>query len=129
MTQRGESRKEATRPMVLSSREATSIGSWNVRTMYEGGSALVIAREMRRYKLSILGVSETHWIQSGETRLQSGETVIFSGHTEENAIHSEGVGFFLSKEASKALIQWEPVSSRIIVAKFRTREKNKFAGY
>jgi hypothetical protein len=91
--------------------------------MYEGGSALVIAGEMRRYNLAILGVSETHWTQSGETRLQSGETVIFSGHTEENAIHSEGVGFFLSKEASKALIQWEPVSSRIIVAKFRTQEK------
>jgi len=36
---------------------------------------------------------------------------------------TEGVSFFLSKEASKALKQWKPVSSRIIVAKFRTGEK------
>ena len=92
MKHRSETRKGAPRSMILSSKLVTSIGAWNVvRSMFEGGAALVIASEMQRYKLSIVGVSETHWTQSGETRLQSRETVIFLGHQGESAAHSKSV--------------------------------------
>ncbi len=121
MKLQGQTREGALRPIILSSRAATRVGTWNVRTMFEAGRAQTIAREMKAYKLEVLGVSETHWTQSGETHIQSGETIIFSGHQEENAVHSEGVGFFLSKAARQALIEWEPVSPRIITAKFRTK--------
>lgn len=46
---------------------------------------------------------------------------MYSGHTEEGAPHAEGVGLMLSLEAQRALIGWEPVNSRIITAKFSTK--------
>lgn len=37
------------------------IGTWNVRTMWETGRTKQIAMEMRKYNLTVLGVSETNW--------------------------------------------------------------------
>lgn len=63
--------------------------------------------------------------QNGQTGLQSVEMIIYSGHPEEDAIHTEGVAFMMDKKAQRALISWEPVSSRIITARFNTRLKKK----
>ena len=93
--------------------------------MFDTGRAVIIASEMKRYKLSLLGLSETRWTQNGQTRLQSGEMIIYSGHPEEDAAHTEGVAFMMDKKAQRALISWEPVSSRIITARFNTRLKKK----
>ncbi|VDO70987.1 unnamed protein product [Schistosoma margrebowiei] len=57
--------------------------------------ALQIAAEMRRYKLEVLGISETHWTQVGQQRLTSGELLLYSGHEEENAQHTQGVALML----------------------------------
>ena len=38
--------------------------------------------------------------------------------------HTEGVALMLTPEAQRALIGWEPVSSRLIFAKFTTKKKN-----
>ena len=75
---------------------------------------------MSNYKLAILGASETRWTQSGQVRLLSGHTIIYSGHQAlaEDAPHTEGVVVFMDKEAHKAMISWEPVFPRIIVAYF-----------
>ena len=37
-----------------------------------------------------------------------------------HAPHTEGVGFMLTPQAAKSLIGWNPVSSRIITARFHT---------
>ena len=124
MKQRSETRKGASRPIALSSKVTSHFGTWNVRTMFQGGKSTTIANEMSNYKLTILGVSETRWTQSGQIRLLSGHTVIYSGHQAEDAPHTEGVAVFMDKEAHKAMISWEPVSPRIITAKFRTSSKN-----
>ena len=71
---------------------------------------------MRRYSVSILGLCETRWLQTGEVKLVSGESILFSGHADEKATHTEGVALMLSKEAQRALISWEPINSRIITA-------------
>lgn len=42
---------------------------------------------------------------------------------EENAYHTEGVRLLLSREVQKALISWEPISSRIITAQFKTSHR------
>ena len=99
------------------------MATWNVRTMYNTGTASSIAREMNNYKIEILGLSETRWLQAGETVLNTGEKILYSGHMDENEIHSEGVAFMLSKTAQKALLKWEPVNSRIITATFNTSNK------
>ena len=92
--------------------------------MYETGKTVQVAREMKRYKLGVLGLSETRWLQSRQLGLSSGEQLLYSGHMEEGAPHTEGVALMLAPEAHSALIGWEPVNSRIITAKFTTKKKD-----
>lgn len=125
MTQRSESRKEAVGPTpFLTSRTLTRIATWNIRTMYEAGRTIQVAREMKNYKIGVLGLSETRWLQTGQLRLSSGEQLLYSGHTEDGAPHTEGVAMMLAPEAQRALVGWEPVNSRIITAKFTTKKKD-----
>ena len=100
------------------------LGTWNVRTLLEPGRCAQVAKEMSRYKLKVLGLSEVRWNTFGETRLQTGETLLFSGKENEEDIHENGVGLLLSKEAFKSLLEWEPISERIIKAKFLSKFKN-----
>ena len=57
---------------------------------------------------------------AGRTTLASGETVLHSGSPEENAVHRHGVGFMLTKNTSKSLMEWEPVSESIITVRFES---------
>ncbi|KAK2140142.1 hypothetical protein NP493_5959g00011 [Ridgeia piscesae] len=110
MTPCSESRKEATSPIpFLSSKKISKIGTWNVRTMFEANKAAQIARERRTYNITVLGLCETRWTQSGQVRLNTGEMILYSGHEEEDTHHTEGVVFMLSHDAQNALISWEAV--------------------
>ena len=44
---------------LLTPRTTTKLETWNIRTMFEAGRAQQIANEMSRYKISLLGISET----------------------------------------------------------------------
>ena len=124
MTQRRASHQDPTQPItLLSPKSASLLGTWNVRTMFQPGPATIIANEMKRYKLAILGLSETRWTSSGEMKLADGTTIIHSGHQEDGAPHTEGVAFMLTSESRRAMISWEPINSRIIIARFRTRHQ------
>ena len=79
---------------------------------------------MNNYQVSMLGLREIRWIQSGQVRLSTRETILYSGHEEEDVLRTEGVALMLTKEAQQALISWEAVSSRITTAKFRTKNTN-----
>ena len=52
----------------VSAKTTTLIGFWNVQTMYERGRMAQVIAEMKRYKLDILGVSESRWTKSGNRR-------------------------------------------------------------
>ena len=121
MKDNGQIREESTGPTTSSSSKSLRIASWNVRTLYEAGKCSQATKEMRRYKLDILGISETHWIQSGQIRLNSGEKILFSGR--EGNQHSEGVAFILNKQAQKSLRGWEAHGERIIMASFTTKNR------
>jgi len=43
---------------LLSPKSQARLGKWNVRTMYEQARCAQVAKKMKRYNLSILGVSE-----------------------------------------------------------------------
>ena len=108
---------EAAGPMaVISSRAKTFIGTWNVRTMYETGKSRLIAAEMKKYKINILGICESRWTGSGQV-------VLYSGYEEDGAPHTQEVAFMLSGPAQRALIGWEAHGPRIIIASFRTTKK------
>ena len=119
MTHCIESNQEATMPTnLLSTKSASILGTWNVRTMYQSGKAAQRATEMHKYKIEVMGLSETRWISTGKTILATGEIVLYSGHQEEDSPHTN----VMAKEASKALISWDPMSSRIIAASFQTKQ-------
>ncbi|XP_071138657.1 craniofacial development protein 2-like [Mytilus edulis] len=130
MTHCRESGNEAAKPINLRTPKSTSIhGTWNVRTMYQSSKAAIIANEMKQYNIEILGLSETRWISTGKTMLATGETILYSVHQEDGSPHTEGVAMMMSKEANRALISWEPISSRIITATFRTKHKRIRANF
>ena len=122
MTLVNQSRKDVYKPMIVHTTSLTNpkeeihIGCWNVRTMYDIGKAAQVAREMNNYNCTILGLSEVRWTGFGKVKLTSGETIIFSGR--EDNLHREGVALMMSRIAEKALMEWKPVSERIITARF-----------
>ena len=123
MMPNGQSRKdtaEQTPPSSIKINKSLRIGSWNVRTMYEVGKQEQIRNEMHRYNLDILGISETHWSQSGQRKLKTGELILYSGEEE---LHRKGVAMFLSKRVSKTLRGWEAHGPRIILASFTTKKR------
>ena len=95
------------------------VGCWNVRTLYSTGRTAQVMKEMRRYKIGILGISEYRWSGSGRSKTQSGETILYSGRDDE--VHQSGVALALDKESAKCLECWSPISDRIISARFYSR--------
>ena len=100
---------------------ATRIGIWNVRTLFETGKSAQATREMDRYGLDILGLSEVRWTGDGEQILASGHVLLYSGLPKEDNVHMYGVGLMLTKKAKKALIEWEPINERILTARFHSK--------
>ena len=80
------------------------IQKFSVRTVYEAGKSAQITAEMTAYNLSILGLCETRWLESGYIQLSTGQTGLYSDHDSANASHTEGVGFMLTSQAAKSLI-------------------------
>ena len=89
-----------------------TVGTWNVQTLWAAGKLELLRNEMKRFKYDIIGISEVRWTGKGET---SQGDFIWSG---EETSHIRGVGLLLSKQAQKALIGYNPISSRIISARF-----------
>lgn len=83
--------------------------------------AQVIA-EMKRYKLDILGISEKRWTKSGRMKTSTGDTILYSWRGDD--LHHEGVAIIMKKGMEKCLMEWKPVISRIILARFKGRQTN-----
>ncbi|XP_068738899.1 craniofacial development protein 2-like [Montipora capricornis] len=101
-------------------KSVTRIGCWNVRTMYIAGKATQVAREMDRYQLDVLGISETILKGAGRVTLANGSTLLYAGEEEG---HQKGVALMISQEAQRSLMEWMHVSSRVISARFYSRFK------
>ncbi|XP_055383684.1 uncharacterized protein LOC129613579 [Condylostylus longicornis] len=96
----------------------TRIGQWNVRTMMESSRLAQIESEMKRYRVKILGVSETRWPGLNEITTAKGNKFIYSGN---NNGGSNGVGMIIDKSISSSMMSWKAVSDRIILVRFYSR--------
>lgn len=99
-----------------------NIGAWNVRTMWETSKTAQVITEMKRYHLDILGISECRWTGSGRqvARDKDGEafTILYSGRED---THDSGVALIVNKDKIKTLIEWEPISDRLLKARFDSK--------
>src|SRR5215469_10400832 len=70
-----------------------------------------------------MGLSEIRWKDSGEIITQNGNSLIFSGVGEAKE-HRNGVGILMNKEGRKSLMEWSPISEKIMLARFKTKIPN-----
>ena len=101
--------------------EVQRFGTWNVCTFRGLGKTEHLAGEMKRYRPSILAVTEAHLTGEGEMLLdeESGYTMFFSGREDGHSM--EGVGLALSPYARAAMSHHHAVSARILAAEFLTQ--------
>src|SRR5664279_4088214 len=103
--------RNAKRENIFSPKSNISIGTWNVRTLKTEESLCITERELSRYHCDIVGISETHRQGTEELTIQDH---LFVGQGRTDGIHRSGVGFLLSKKAQAALIEFSPVSDRLV---------------
>ena len=107
------------KPSLLGPKSISRIGCWNVRTMYECGKAAQMANGMKQNRVDILGISESRWTGSGRVVLADGTTILYSGR--QDGQHQGGVALMLNRLSAKALLEWKPVSERIVRARFNSK--------
>jgi hypothetical protein len=78
--------------------------------MLEASRTAHIAKEMKQYNTSILGVNEACCTGSKNVTCSSDDTIIYIGKD-----HQRGVAVMMSKETSKTLIEWYPMNYRSII--------------
>ncbi|XP_068684131.1 uncharacterized protein [Montipora foliosa] len=71
---------------------------------------------MKRKVINIMRISETHCTGQGKVQLAEGDTIIYFGKDDDN--HRQGVGILMSKSAVGTLMEWTPISERIIQARY-----------
>lgn len=85
------------------------LGTWNVRTMLQGGKMQEIANELETYNTHIAVLQETRWLN--ERWIDKKDYTLMYGW---RALEEEMVtGFILDKDARRSLIGFEPVNGRI----------------
>ena len=107
---------------IISTRKTSTIGTWNIKTMFEAGKTIQVVVEMQNYNLTIFGISDTKWTGSSQRRLATEELLLYSGHEEDNAPHMQGVALMLSRTAQRALTGWEAHGPRILKDTFQTKK-------
>ena len=118
----GQSQPEAQRPLgpIVTPKRQTIIGCWNVRTMVETTQAGQSAKVMKEYAIEVLEISQARWKGMGSVTLQSGEKVVYVRNDE---VQQGGVAIMMSAGQRGALMEWMPISKRIITARFYSKYK------
>ncbi|KAK9708744.1 Endonuclease-reverse transcriptase [Popillia japonica] len=95
------------------------IGTWNVRTMLDTTKLDQVLNEMDLFKLDLLGLCETRWPGQGDKLNKNGSSILFSGKGEHED-RLNGVAIIISKNARKSLLEWKPISDRILTVRIKS---------
>ena len=109
--QAGEN-NEMTAKMIEDGEDGLMIGTWNVRSLNKDDKLEAVKREMQRYGLNILGISETK-MKGKEDEEYDGMTILKSGGEE----NQRGMAIIFDQEAAKRITEVEKCSDRIMMAK------------
>jgi hypothetical protein len=103
----------------LSFAEIRKIGTWNVRSMYEG-KLEIVKKEMGRVGVELLGVSELRW--TGKGYFQSGDyKMYYSGHETER---KNGVAVICGNDMARTVLGYNPVNDRIMTIRLQGKPVN-----
>ena len=98
-------------------KKTLSIGTWNVRTLNsrinKEFKLKKLLMDMDRFKLDILGISETHFTNETDEAFEQSNYVIIQSSRKDN-IRRQGVAIILKKELSESIIDYEIISERIM---------------
>ena len=73
---------------------------------------------MNRYKLDILGISETRWTENRKSKTSDDTVILHSVHKDK---HIHGVVLMISKKIKvNTLMEWKPISERLLRARFNS---------
>ena len=97
------------------------IGTWNVRTLKQSDKIELLVNEMDRVNWNILGISEMRWKGIGQIVTEDGHGVWFSGNPDK---HQFGTGFLVQKWMTKYILEYTPVSERIISLRVACKPSN-----
>ena len=81
-----------------------------------------LAQEMRQYNVHIMGVSESRWTGRGRLTTTTGETVLYSERDDDQ--HHKRVAVILKKEVEKCLMEWKPISGRLMKVRLKGKQAN-----
>jgi exonuclease III len=84
-------------------------GTWNVRSLCRRGSLKMVARELGKYKLDVVGVQEVRWEKGGIE--QAEDYTFFYGQG--NGYHQVGTSFFVLKRIISAVRRVEFTGDRV----------------
>ena len=94
-------------------------GTWNTTTLKNYYRIDILTYEFRRFKLDLLGISETHTPGVGSMKL---DDIEFFHSGRKDGIHRQDVGIMMNKEATKSCLGWEGINNRKIIAHFMTKK-------
>ncbi|XP_047116217.1 craniofacial development protein 2-like [Schistocerca piceifrons] len=100
-------------------KEKHCIGTWNVRSMYQG-KLDIVKREMEKINIDILGTSEMRWTGMGEFA-SDGHMVYYSGHDNNR---SNGVAFIVSDKVRKAVMGCKYKNDRMMSIRLQCQPLN-----
>ena len=66
-----------------------------------------------------MGIAEARWTGAWKQRLNSGETIIRSGRQDNK--HQEGVALIIASKYANTLLQWKPISQRLLYVMLNAR--------
>ena len=101
--------------------KSLGIGTWNVRTLNADGKLHQLQHELKNYTWDIIGISEARLVGSGELTTDEGHKLYFSGH---NKYHREGTAILVNKSTASAVMEFLPISSRLISLRISAKPFN-----
>lgn len=88
------------------------LATWNVMTLSEVGYQVSLTRELARMDVSIAGITESR-IPGSDMRKIEDALMLHSG----GEYRTNGVALVLRAPFDKALLSWQPISDRILLAR------------
>lgn len=100
---------------------AIRIATWNAQSMFKEAKFKNVIEEMTRLQIDILGISESRLKGTG---IQSDEETItyYSGNDDKD--HWNGVAIIIRKNLRSAVINFLPVSDRVMLLQIRAKPVN-----